>query len=71
MRVRVPSLPPEIKNMEFIMGIIGLLILGWCTFMLIRHPFKSLGFLIKVSLLLLLGFGVYLALFGWVMMSSV
>jgi len=57
--------------MEFIMGIIGLLILGWCTFMLIRHPFKSLGFLIKVSLLLLLGFGVYLALFGWVMMSSV
>ena len=31
-------------------GIIGLLILGWCLWMLIRHPLKSLSFILRVDL---------------------
>ena len=45
-------------------GFIGLLILGWCVWMLIRHPLKSMSFLFKIGFLLILGFGAFLALFG-------
>jgi hypothetical protein len=45
-------------------GIIGLLILGWCVWMLLRHPLKSLSFILKIGFLLLLGLGAFLALFG-------
>jgi len=43
-------------------GIIGLLILGWCVWMLLRHPLKSLSFLLKIGFLLVLGFGAFLVL---------
>jgi hypothetical protein len=46
--------------MTFTEGLIGLLILGFCVWMIIRHPLKSLSFLFKVGFLLLLGFGVVL-----------
>ena len=47
-------------GMTFTEGLIGLLILGFCVWMIIRHPLKSLSFLFKVGFLLLLGFGVVL-----------
>jgi hypothetical protein len=50
-------------------GLIGLLILGFCVWMLLRHPLKSLSFLFKVGFLLVLGFGAFLVLF-WFMMTS-
>jgi hypothetical protein len=36
-------------------GLIAILILGWCVWMLIRHPLKSLSFVFKVGFLLVLG----------------
>ena len=51
-------------------GIIGLLILGWCVWMLLRHPLKSLSFILKIGFLLVLGFGAYLVVFGFLMTNS-
>ena len=48
--------------MTFIEGLIGLLILGFCVWMVVRHPLKSLSFVFKVGFLLLLGSGVILIL---------
>ena len=39
-------------------GLIGLLILGFCVWMIVRHPLKSLSFLFKIGFLL--GLGAYL-----------
>lgn len=39
-------------------GLIGILVLGFCVWTLFRHPLKSLSFIFKVGLLLVLGFGV-------------
>ena len=50
-------------------GIIGLLILGWCLWMLLRHPLKSLSFILKIVFLLILGFGAYLALYGLLLIA--
>jgi len=49
-------------------GLIGLIILGWCVWMLIRHPIKSISFVAKIGFLLMLGFGAVLVLF-WILMS--
>ena len=48
-------------------GLIFILILGWCIWMLIRHPLKSLGLIFKVGILLLLGTGGILAMLGGVL----
>ena len=45
-------------------GFIALLILGWCIWMLIRHPLKSMSFVFKIGFLLILGFVAFSALFG-------
>ena len=45
------------------MEIVGLIILGWCVWMLFRHPLKSVSFLFKIGFLLILGFGAFLALY--------
>ena len=45
-------------------GLLGLLILGFCVWMILRHPLKSLSFLFKVGFLLILGFGGFLVLYG-------
>jgi hypothetical protein len=45
-------------------GFIALLILGWCIWMLFRHPLKSMSFVFKIGFLLILGFGAFSALFG-------
>ena len=44
-------------------GIVGLVIIGWCIWMLIRDPFKTLGLLFKLGFLMALGFGGFLVLF--------
>ena len=44
-------------------GLIGLLVLGWCLWTIIRHPLKSLSFIFKIGFLLMLGFGVFLVLY--------
>jgi len=49
-------------------GLIGLLILGWCVWMILRHPLKSLSFLFKIGFLLVLGFGAVLVLW-WVLLT--
>ena len=43
-------------------GLIGLLILGFCVWMILRHPLKSLSFLFKGGFLLVLGLGAFLVL---------
>jgi hypothetical protein len=43
-------------------GIIGLFILGFCVWMIIRHPLKSLSFLFKIGFLFILGLGAFLVL---------
>ena len=49
-------------------GLIGLLILGWCVWMILRHPLKSLSLIFKVGFLLVLGFGAFLVLW-WVLLT--
>ena len=49
-------------------GIIGLLILGFCVWMILRHPLKSLSLIFKVGFLLVLGFGAFLVLW-WVLLT--
>jgi hypothetical protein len=49
-------------------GFVGLLILGWCVWMILRHPLKSLSFLFKVGFLLVLGFGAFLVIW-WVLLT--
>ena len=49
-------------------GLIGLLILGFCVWMLIRHPLKSLSFVFRIGFLLVLGFGAVLVLY-WVLLT--
>jgi len=49
-------------------GLLGLLIIGFCVWMLIRHPIKSISFVAKIGFLLMLGLGAVLVLF-WVLMS--
>ena len=46
---------------------IGLLILGFCVWMILRHPLKSLSFLFKGGFLLVLGLGAFLVLW-WVLL---
>ena len=41
-------------------GLVGLLILGFCVWMLIRHPLKSLSFVFKIGFLLIPGLGEFL-----------
>jgi hypothetical protein len=48
-------------------GFVGLLILGWCVWMILRHPLKSLSFLFKIGFLLLLGFGAFLVIWWFVL----
>ena len=48
-------------------GLIGLLILGFCVWMILRHPLKSLSFLFKGGFLLVLGLGAFLVLW-WVLL---
>ena len=50
-------------------GIIGLIILGFCVWMIIRYPIKTLSFVLKVGFLFALGLGVFLVLY-YFMMSS-
>jgi len=44
-------------------GLIGILILGWCLYMAIRHPLKTVSFLFKLGFLFILGTGGFLILF--------
>ena len=46
-------------------GLIGILILGWCLYMVIRHPLKTLSFLFKIGFIL--GIGGFLILFYFMM----
>ena len=50
-------------------GLIGILILGFCLWMLIRHPLKTLSFFFKFGFLVILGIGAVVVLF-WFMMTS-
>ena len=50
----------------FIMSIILLLITGYLVYLLLRHPIKSLGFILKGTVLLALGIAVWFGLFYWV-----
>ena len=50
-------------------GLIGILILGFCVWMILRHPLKTLSLLFKIGFLIILGFGAFLVLF-WFMMSG-
>jgi len=49
-------------------GLIGLLILGFCVWMIVRHPLRSLSFVFKVGFLLILGLGAFLFLW-WVLLT--
>ena len=48
-------------------GLIGILILGFCLWMLIRHPLKSLSLIIKLVIIVILGTGAFLALYYFMM----
>ena len=50
-----------------LMSIIILLITGYLIYRLIRHPIKSLGFVFKAILLLMLGFLAWFGLFAFFM----
>ena len=50
-----------------VMSIIILLITGYLIYRLIRHPIKSLGFVFKAILLLMLGFLAWFGLFAFFM----
>ena len=43
--------------------LLGLLVLGFCVWVIIRHPGKSLSFISKKIFLTALGFGTLLVLF--------
>lgn len=47
--------------------ILGIIILGLCVWMLIRHPLKSLSFVFKIGFLFILGLSTLLVLF-WLLM---
>ena len=49
-------------------GLIGLLILGFCIRMILRHPLKSLSLLFKGGFLLVLGLGAFLVIW-WVFLT--
>ena len=49
-------------------GLIGILILGFCVWMVLRHPLKSLSFLFEKEFLLVLAFGAFLVLW-WVLLT--
>ena len=49
--------------------LIGILIVGFVIWMLIRHPLKSLSFIFKIGIMFVLGTGAFLVLF-WFMMSG-
>jgi len=49
-------------------GLIGLLILGFCVWMILRHPLKFLSFLFKGGFHLVLGLGAFLVLW-WVFLT--
>ena len=49
-----------------LMSIIVLLITGYLVYLLLRHPIKSIGFILKGMILLALGLLVWLGLFYWV-----
>ena len=44
-------------------GLVVFLILGFCVWMIVRHPTKSLSFVFQMGFLLVIGFGAYLILF--------
>jgi len=48
-------------------GIIGLIILGFCVWMIIRHPIKTLSFVFKIVFLFVLGLGTFLVLYYFMM----
>ena len=48
-------------------GLIGILIIGWLIWMIIRHPLKSLSFIIKLVIIVILGTGAFLALYYFMM----
>ena len=50
----------------YMMTVILLLITGYLLYWLIRHPIKSLGLILKTTVLLSLGIIVWLGLFYWV-----
>jgi hypothetical protein len=45
-------------------GLVGLIILGFCVWMIVRHPLRSLSILFKIGFLLVLGLGAFLVLWG-------
>jgi len=49
-------------------GLIGFFILGFCVWMIVRHPLKSLSFIFKIGFLLVLGLGAFLVLL-WVLVT--
>ena len=49
-----------------LMSIIVLLITGYLVYLLLRHPIKSIGFILKGMILLALGLIVWFGLFYWV-----
>ena len=57
------------KEDDLMEGLIGILILGFLVWLIIRHPIKSVGWVLKIGFLLILGFGAFLVLF-WFMMSG-
>ena len=42
-------------------GLVGILILGCCIWIFIRHPMKSLGCIFKMGFLFILGIAMFLA----------
>ena len=48
-------------------GIILILVVGWLIWMFIRHPLKSVGWILKLGGLFILGLGAFGALFYFMM----
>jgi hypothetical protein len=49
--------------------LIAIIILGFCVWMMVRHPIESLSFVFKVGLLLVLGFIAWFALYCFMFAS--
>ena len=47
--------------------IIACLILGWCAWKLVSSPLQSLSFIIKGILLFVLGCGIFLCMFAFLL----
>ena len=56
----------ETEN-EQMVSIVAVLIVGWCIWMFIRHPLRSVSFLIKLTIMSVFGVAAFLGIYYFMM----